>query len=764
MRQRVLAIGFLLLGLWPAVAGAGAAGVDLIFLLDQSGSMMGQGATRISNDPNGKRFDALRALEGRLAESAGAGMTNRISVIEFGGRHAKEPAHRPQVTLSRYEIPPLPPGGDPRTVQRRIHDGLTQVRPAFRGDTDHAEALRLATLEAQYFRDHPPAVLPGGQAGARQQVVVLMTDGASYYAKDVPAATLKTEVEAQIHKLEQMSQVLTFLVFGFNDASDYWNQGWGDFWDHLTTKDPQTQAGRAYRLLSDDQAVDKVVELVSGIIPPVTAVSPAGERYVAPAYLRALDFTINFKTPGVPLSAIDIRDPDGHPISVTAGTGGVASATAPYPQPGVWQFPASPHYTVIPIPRYETATLVEPLGPVGKDSAVRIRYQLNGRGTGGLLQAQSGLPTVQFQLTLVSPSGQTQTIAVQEDGAGHVSSQADVPLPESGTYTLDFKGTTLAVDGNPYTVYQSSQAGGNTITVNATIPLVLRLEEPRPQNGATISLFNGAAEVPVRLRFYNPKTNVLLEPQAVLKPGAVLTVAAQAEGKSEPPGTAAKAQLQVADQGLAAVLPLDYGGARWGDYLGGNATIRLQLSPDNFWQPDYQFLGIDGDSRRYLLSPPLKVRESWWSLWPVPLLLLLLAGLWLAWGRFGHPWLLALRDESMGQNPKLVFKVIKNSNLNKTWPLKGTGTVTEPNRVELDPAMGDTWAIQKFKISRLRGSGKEVAIWLTYKPRKPEKAKTVKVKLFTRDDSGQHSARHRVEGLEGDQEAAFVLFAGNKKP
>lgn len=209
------------------------------------------------------------------------------------------------------------------------------------------------------------------------------------------------------------------------------------------------------------------------------------------------------------------------------------------------------------------------------------------------------------------------------------------------------------------------------------------------------------------------------------------------------------------------MFPVDFGRTRW-DYLLKPGAIKLHLSPDHFWKaPDYHFVGIvDG---KYLLSAPLSIQESWLSLWPLAVVLLVLVALWLLWRRFGRAWFTAQRDRRLEQEPKLVFKVIQ-SGLSTTWSLKGINTL-KPGNTRVRLSEDDTWAIEKLKIVRLPSQGKEVAIKLFYRPRieTNKKAKVQQVRLRARDDSGLHNARHRVAGLSDDQEAAFILLIGSQQ-
>jgi hypothetical protein len=752
-------MGMLLLASAPPVLATGAAGVDLVYIIDQSGSMMGKGQARtIHNDPRAKRIDALYALENRLVESAVDGWSNRLSVIEFGGRNASNPDHRPQLNrkLNRLTIPPLPPGGNDAALHTFIRDRLREVHSVFRGDTDHADALRLATEEIRYYRDHPPPVAAGGNPGPRQALVVLITDGAPY-AEGVAFSTLRNEIEMRARTLAQPPLDARLIVFALKDAgSRYW-QEWGEFWRRLAARDPQTGAGHAYLLDEPSTVVDDLLAVLGEFIPPVTkAVQSAS--YAAPAYLQALDFTINFKVPWLPLTDIEIRDPNNQRLAasaITAGGSGYATASVAYPQPGIWRLsPPGARYTVTVNPRYETATLVEPVGPVAQHNRIRIRYRLSGAGPNGLFQEQPGLPPVRFTLQLLSPSGNILVLPLRSDGSGHLLAD-NVQLSEVGSYQARLEGVTTASDGSPHTIYRSAQASGDILQVSTATAIELRLETPAPDT--PITLFNGGTTLPVRFNFYDSRAATMLSPQAVLQPSASLQLGYLQDGNSTAANTV---PLQVTAQGLEAQLPVIAAQDRW-TYLLQPGQIRLQLGPDNFWQPTYYFTGIAGG--QYLLSAPLNVRESWLSLWPLLLVLAVLSGaVWAGWHFLGRALWFAWRDRRYQQEPKLIFKVVRNPTLTKDWSLKGVGRlVPKDNLVQL--ADGETWPIRRLKIVRLRGRDKEVVIRLSYQPKQVDLPLVTEM-LHTRDDSGLDNARRPVQGLEGGPEAVFILLAGSKTP
>ena len=126
-------------------------------------------------------------------------------------------------------------------------------------------------------------------------------------------------------------------VVGLNDASNYWNEGDGEFWERLAG------AGRA-RLaetaaLSISALVQEIVNEWLG-----SAGEAIGNTYECPPYLRRVVFNVNF---GVPRSGVRVIDPGGKELPLLSG--GTASApgtfarfTAEDPVPGVYRVEQEP--------------------------------------------------------------------------------------------------------------------------------------------------------------------------------------------------------------------------------------------------------------------------------------------------------------------------------------------------------------------------------------------------------------------------------------
>lgn len=741
----------------PSVCvAAGAAGTDIIFLVDQSGSMMGRGAAKyVANDPLGKRISAIRSLDQHLLASAVAGYVNRVSVIEFGGRNARSPQYRALVTLKRKEIPAVPPGQSPTSAWEDIKSLLSPLAVVMRGDTDIAKALALAEEESAYYRDNPPVLGPGAKAGNRERIVVLITDGAPY-AAGVDAKQIASEIEAWSRRISSDSTFAKFLVFGFNDQSRYWENQWGAYWMKSATRDPKSSEGLAFKIDKDDNAVKEITSVLSELIPP-GVVAGSEDTYTAPAYLKQLSFSIDFFQPHLPEADIKVfGPPDGKGTRLPVSDIGELSAAIrlDHPAPGLYRLRSgNAPYRVSVLPVFERARLSSPVGSVKQYGSDTVRYSLEGSGPGGKFAPQANLPEIRFELQVEDPNGTVTAYAMAPASSiGDVETQRPLSFDVPGDYHITFSGRTQAINGSEHEVYKSE----DLIRVDDATPVQAYFVEPAGEDPLT--LWEGKVDVPVEVRFRHGHTGAALGAADVLEPGEQLSIGWFPVG-SDGEGLAPPVPMAQAGDGLRATLPVDFGRTRW-DLLGTTAGVRLQLEPTtpSPWRGGLLYTGVvsTGD---FWLGPELQVQEDPLVLWVwVVGLLLGVVALALLWHFFVVRWLIQRSDNKYKRAPRLSFMVPRNPDSgSKQWPLQGQRIVTEPRFVTL--ADGDSWTIDKFCIKRIRKPGNKVAVEVRYRPKGSSKA-VVKARLEATNDSGSHRARHHVSGLADNQAADFVLFLG----
>jgi len=168
------------------IAGDDYIGLDIVFLVDQSGSMGGRAYGSedhpVANDPYDLRFQGVQQLIERLAgyrinyfhsrEGIPSPVRFQTAVLYFGSqvREIVPPTVIDQDTMAQWE-----------PVSARIQPALSAA--AFRtnlGNTDHLAALKAAKAILQRMEQ-------SWQGGRHIQVILLLTDGESYVECPTPA-------------------------------------------------------------------------------------------------------------------------------------------------------------------------------------------------------------------------------------------------------------------------------------------------------------------------------------------------------------------------------------------------------------------------------------------------------------------------------------------------------------------------------------------------------------------------------------------------
>jgi hypothetical protein len=502
-----------------------------------------------------------------------------------------------------------------------------------------------------------------------------------------------------------------------------------------------------------------LLELLSPEVSPQPALSTEDDYHSVPPYLRALHVVADFDRPGLPITEVNILDPQGQRVLPTTGinqwSNGLEFRIA-HPQPGRWQLrTANARYRVSIDYEFEQAKLIAPQSPIPQQASSPIRYQLSGRGPGGLFQEEPGFPPLQFTVTVASPSGKEDTLSMKPDLAnpGQVLSDTPFQATETGEYRLRFKGE-IQITGSQsaYTVlYSSEEAQGDSLLVNQPTPLRLRIDTPAP--GQRIELFRGQATLPFRAQFIDSRDGRPLSVDQVLTTGDNWSVSYLIAGFPEGTGVTLKQK----EQALEAEVPLDLSLRLWRYLLNeGELWFRFQAPLDPFPNTLY-YQGIEGGTEWE--SAPYRFKES-------PLTLIFLAIglamvpvlLFLLWWFFGRRWLIARQDRLDNRRPVLLYKIPDEPEFNREWELTGRRVIKPtPRRVSIGG--GETWEIKDFIVHRLSSPGSRVGIKLTYRP-KGEKMPKETIDLRASDDDGHGPARRPINGL--GREAYFVLLRGKQ--
>jgi len=279
-------------------------GLDVVFIIDQSASMSGSALHPTANDRHEHRISIVKNVVHRLAEHVeDTSLVHRISIVEFGSRV--------NVPISNLELSydPSAPAG---TMAR---NALWEIQAFFKSremnNTNTPKGIKATLAE---FRKLSAANTSGGK---RQRQLLFITDGRprvrrpAFTGRLVRMSRLWREIEKNHTNLEDWD--ITLWVVGLNDASNYWDSGDGVFWENLAGRDKASLAESSFPNIP--ARVQKIVSQWFGI--RSVTLAGAGNAYYCRPYLSRIVFNAHFNKPGAPLKVID---PNGLPISVSAGT------------------------------------------------------------------------------------------------------------------------------------------------------------------------------------------------------------------------------------------------------------------------------------------------------------------------------------------------------------------------------------------------------------------------------------------------------------
>jgi len=614
---------------------AGFSGLDVTVLLDQSGSMW----QNPRNDRYAHRIGQSKNLIYRLAEHVeGTPFVHRLSVIDFGDSAS--------VTLSNHvmRFNPGDPGGSLRDT-KAVVERVVIERPL--RNTNTADALRLALME--YAKMDAAQALPG-----RRRVLLLITDG----RPDLPGRALP-DLQAAVRNEAQSLKAknVELWVVGINDASNYWNDGDGAFWERVTESPGHARLA--------ETASSKIFTIMQDIADDWLGSKSAalkGDEYNCPPYLRRIVFSVNM---GQPRSAVGVTDPNGQDIPASSGgpsinPGNFTRFVVDDPKIGVYKIKRDPTRSYSWRVE-ETAADIKRLAPAkatGLEAPVRILFQARDNN-GNPLQIHNEYP-IDGVVTITPPTG--SPIELKADYLGDAKfGVSQWKPPALGTYRVRIKGLVKLKDGSEVDVFQSNASSyDEVIEVNNLHAYFIRLEDPEPATGFRVMKPGSEGE----LKFVvvdakgNKVTNLAglvkdpatwLQLDLVDKSGATL-------GGTPPP-------LSVNSDGtFNAALPMQLNwlhGEGW--WSSGGLNLRLTEQPGRITTGNYLDsiqLTPDAESQRIGGDPlalSLRVRFSWIILGTALLIVLMIVGtvLFLAFRRLLPKGLIWIADQYKGRTVAL---------------------------------------------------------------------------------------------------------------
>jgi hypothetical protein len=512
-------------------------GLDVVFLVDQSGSMGGRDAGSREhpepNDPHGWRFDGLvRAVRllGPALWQTHPESTARMAVIEFGDR-AQEVL--PVTTIeARSQEDWIPQESD---LIARLDEHKEQRSSRNFGNTNHQAAFLLAR---DLFDE-----MEAEDDSFRLKVIIVLTDGRPCVGTVNPDTGERGCRPWVPHLTELRDRLIPehfpagesyhIYVVAINDSRDNYWPGTREYWEAIA----ESHGGRAEKVSSLPEIgsffsralSELLIQLPrpSTALPPVPPIPEEVESGFYPVipYLQLIKFMIYKSDPtdwidleevGTPLDVTQ-SSPDSR-ITVTGNDSSTMYGQIEVlrPEPGQWRIQKPPGSDVIVEVQ---GILFNPqlISPVGEHPrGVPVRVELNMVDSNGdfVTGYDNRLYALEVVAAMRTDQGERTLDLAQEKPGVHASLFAPRAL---GTHTVHLRAISHDPEGNEFTV-MDQDAG--TFGVGS---LVAELGSPSGE------VYQNA---PVRLayRFLDSRGNLI---QEVGTAEAALTVEVAVTGEDE---------------------------------------------------------------------------------------------------------------------------------------------------------------------------------------------------------------------------------------
>lgn len=455
-------------------------GVDVVFLVDQSGSMgglnYGSKDHPQANDPHDLRFSGLQQMVERLAGYRlnyfhDSDVQFQIAVVYFGNR---------PVTIVTPTIIDPDTSDEWQPLSSRLQSALSaEAFPTNLGNTDHLSALREAKSILQ-------AMQQTWQGGEHLQVVLMLTDGEWYLScpetgEEAPAYCRDGEFQSFEYR-QMLAKYIQdelpypryrFFVGAINDRSnEYWSRVrkyWSD-WTHNNAElvDANTMWAFFEGILAELTVNEPGLADKKTTRGEVVEIPETQDRIAVPPYLQEITFVIHKPEPEVRvkmyqdgkllegLATATVKDRDRY----------IESITILNPEPGyiTIERPASAGILRIFMIQIVANAACDPLSSVPQYIPVRLQCTLGGRG--------GALPPYddpRFRLTVeaeIQGNGTSQRLALTPHGESKYTAYY---LPtQPGKYAFNIVATTQKPDGEPFELFRKPPEGMATFEVKPT--------------------------------------------------------------------------------------------------------------------------------------------------------------------------------------------------------------------------------------------------------------------------------------------------------
>ena len=444
-----------------ASAGSDFTGLDVVLLIDQSGSMWGARA----NDKWEHRIGQTKNIIYRLAEHVeGTSFQHRVSVVDFGDEASTA---LPAPLVLRFD--PKDPGKALREAKALVERYVTAKNMR---DTNTPAAIALGLQELKKMGAEEPFA-------GRRRVMLLLTDGRpDLQRQGVSLEELRKRITD--HSSEMKRSEIELWVVGLNDAENYWNEGDGKFWEDT--------AGSGHARLAETASTN-ISTLVQEIVNDWLEVDGKAivKDYECPPYLRRIIFNINF---GLPRTTVSVLNPTGATIPLSSGgatstPGTFARFVVEDPQPGLYKIDQDPSRSYRNFVETFSPELkrILPAGATSIETEARIVIQARD-GKGQPLEILPEWP-ITASIVITPPTGAAVEMPAEFKGEGKF--EIKWKPPALGTYKVRPKGLVTLKSGAQFDVFGSNAHSFNeTLEVNDFRAYRLRLNTPEAIGGVRV--------------------------------------------------------------------------------------------------------------------------------------------------------------------------------------------------------------------------------------------------------------------------------------
>ncbi len=428
-------------------------GLDLVVLVDQSGSMLGHGIP-VKNDPYNVRNLMVTFTLDLMAKNAVLNqVTHRLGVISFG-------------TTVRVDLPLSELSTD--NIEK-LRDSVKTI-PA-KESLEYTNFLAAFQAAAKMFASLP-------QRSERRRAIILITDGAPY-VDEIPIHEYTKELRrfAAAHFPHPEYQILVVALN--NPTSDYWDRYRG-LWRDVSHNQARKLEGDENDIFAALHEV--VTELVQTRVIPVVE-----EEIVIPPYLESMVFDIFSVDPGVRVGIYSPEDPntpltpDSDGVEVVSIGEIIKTFTVRRPTPGLWMVRKSDSQARVDVFNQQFFPRGELVQPAPQElrqyETVSVAYRVVD-GTGQPIRELAGYP-LKLELSLVKPDDSRLRLDMERapelgEAVFRTVGETECDLP--GRYRAEVLVATKDLNDQQVTVFQDGWSG---FVVRAALRLECRIEAPR---------------------------------------------------------------------------------------------------------------------------------------------------------------------------------------------------------------------------------------------------------------------------------------------